>query len=417
MKNIKRLMVLVCVSLIITLSVVNYFFQYPISHFKIATYIYRDGYQDNTQCTDILRQITNGYWRKRTDISNFDLVNRDQMDLYIRQNFLFPLRLTRDDSRCGTKFPLVDRRSGHQLPALCNASGNTPCCNDVTGRCGNGASYCTCPECTDFRKIYSAELCTWESSNGCKMTNFTSREACKLMNDHVSSPVLIGDSLVRHVHNALMILFTNNPHGGALRKDLTKEQREACSGEMQFVDAGRTVCHGKTSRRISDVETNYFCEGNFRFQNSYDGSYSIDYSNRALAVVTKHLNKRNAVILIGVGLHDGLSFERIKNHYMEPILNLVQNKARSGWPKIVWITTHAQGSLKPVEFRGFQGNDKVIEFNRRMKEYLQPRGVDVFDVFNLTLGLHSYDGTHYGPGVNMMKAQLLLNYLRELSHR
>ena len=59
----------------------------------------------------------------------------------------------------------------------------------------------------------------------------------------------------------------------------------------------------------------------------------------------------------------------------------------------------------------------MIEFNRRMKEYLQPRGVDVFDVFNLTLGLHSYDGTHYGPGVNMMKAQLLLNYLRELSHR
>ena len=59
----------------------------------------------------------------------------------------------------------------------------------------------------------------------------------------------------------------------------------------------------------------------------------------------------------------------------------------------------------------------MIEFNRRMKEYLQPRGVDVFDVFNLTLGLHSYDGTHYGAGVNMMKAQLLLNYLRELNHR
>ena len=94
------------------------------------------------------------------------------------------------------------------------------------------------------------------------MTNFTSREACKLMNDHVSNLVLIGDSLLRHVHNALMILFTNNPQGGALRKDLTKEQRDACSGELQFVDGERTVCHGKTSRQISDVESKYFCEGN-----------------------------------------------------------------------------------------------------------------------------------------------------------
>ena len=177
MKNIKCLMVLVCVSLTIDLSVVHYFFRYPISHLKISAYIYRDSYHGNTQCTDILSQITNGHWRNRNDISNFDLVNRDRMDLYIRQNILFPLRLTRDDSCGGTKFPLADHRSRHQFPALCNASGITPCCNDVTGKCGNNASDCTCPECTDFRTIYSAELCTWESSNGCKMTNFTSREA------------------------------------------------------------------------------------------------------------------------------------------------------------------------------------------------------------------------------------------------
>ena len=106
MKNIKCLMVLVCVSLTIDLSVVHYFFRYPISHLKISAYIYRDSHHGNTQCTDILSQITNGHWRKRNDISNFDLVNRDQMDLYIRQSILFPLRLTRDDSRCGTKFPL-----------------------------------------------------------------------------------------------------------------------------------------------------------------------------------------------------------------------------------------------------------------------------------------------------------------------
>ena len=114
---------------------------------------------------------------------------------------------------------------------------------------------------------------------------------------------------------------------------------------MQFVDGGRTVCHGKTSRQIGDVESKYFCEGSFRFQYSFNGFHRIKNVEGALAVITKHLNKRNAAILIGVGLHDELSFERITKHYMGPILNLVQNKARSGWPKIVWVTTHAHEVL------------------------------------------------------------------------
>ena len=48
-----------------------------------------------------------------------------------------------------------------------------------------------------------------------------------------------------------MILFTNNPHGGALRKDLTEKQHKACSGEMQLVDGGKTVCHGKIATQIN----------------------------------------------------------------------------------------------------------------------------------------------------------------------
>ena len=36
-----------------------------------------------------------------------------------------------------------------------------------------------------------------------------------------------------------------------------------------------------------------------------------------------------------------------------------------------------------------------------------------FDTFAIKAGATSFDGMHYGLGVNMLKAQLLLNYIRE----
>ena len=35
-----------------------------------------------------------------------------------------------------------------------------------------------------------------------------------------------------------------------------------------------------------------------------------------------------------------------------------------------------------------------------------------FDTFAITANATSFDGMHYGLGVNMLKAQLLLNYIR-----
>ena len=62
--------------------------------------------------------------------------------------------------------------------------------------------------------------------------------------------------------------------------------------------------------------------------------------------------------------------------------------------------------------------DKIIQYNQEMRRFLEPFEVPVFDTFNLTVGVHSYDGTHYGFGVNMMKAQLFLNFLDEtLPHK
>ena len=138
----------------------------------------------------------------------------------------------------------------------------------------------------------------------------------------------------------------------------------------------------------------------------------MQYAKLALQKVRGKLNATNSVIAIGVGLHMGLNADKVFNGYLKPILQL-KHQAASQWPLIIWLTTHAHGSIKPIPYIESQGNDKIIRYNQEMRRFLEPFEVPVFDTFNLTVGVHSYDGTHYGFGVNMMKAQLFLNFLDE----
>lgn len=356
--------------------------------------------------------MRSGRWRERRDLKPEDEFYRREQDIRIKLLRGLPMKLHREDNRCGNKFPLDATAFGLNIPSLCDASSPNPCCNHDLARCGSGNKDCQCERCTDFRNIVSAELNEFVPSSGCEFKNFTSGQACQLLSERVSSVSLIGDSLVRHFHNALMILFTDDKENGCLVKDIDDNHRELCSGDMQFVDAGKATCHGQTAKKASQLPEGKFCQGKYNFEYSFNEFYSMKHAKLALGKVREKLNKTNSVIALGVGLHIGLKADKVFNDYLKPILQL-KEQAASQWPLVVWITTHAHGSLKPISFIKSQGNDKITRFNKDMEEFLKPLGIPVFDTFNLTLGVHSYDGTHYGFGVNMMKAQLFMNFLDE----
>ena len=71
------------------------------------------------------------------------------------------------------------------------------------------------------------------------------------------------------------------------------------------------------------------------------------------------------------------------------------------------------GPLKPISYHRDQGNSAITSFNENLAKYCQENKIAVFDSFNMTTGVNSFDGTHFGIGVNMMKVQILLNYLEE----
>ncbi|EDO44709.1 predicted protein [Nematostella vectensis] len=358
------------------------------------------------QCTNILEILRSGKWREKQGLTDKDKQTRYRMDLSLREFRGIPV-LTRTDLQCGTGFPVSAPKFGQSLPAECDRAGIKPCCNENIGLCGSGPENCKCSKCTDFQTVISAELFDWVPLNKtCEIKTHESRDACEIVSSRLTNLIIVGDSLMRHFSNALLLLFTGDFTSGAQAR--ASAATTDCSGERQFVDSGRSMCHEKLARTREDTNKE-FCKDLPYFGYKFNESYSINHAGKVMELVRDNLGRRS-LIVIGIGLHDGLSAQRTINNFLEPILQLVED---ADWPKILWVTTHAQGFVKPLEFRRKQGNHRVLAFNEKIHRYLTKRNIPVFDVYPMTSGVYSYDGTHYGIGVNLLKARMLVNYIED----
>lgn len=89
-------------------------------------------------------------------------------------------------------------------------------------------------------------------------------EAYSIMSHKIWRLILIGDSLVRHPFNPLMILFTNDPERGSLstnRNDGNHDEMNSCQDVMQFVDGGTTSCYTKILTSIPGEKNVHFVKG------------------------------------------------------------------------------------------------------------------------------------------------------------
>ena len=77
---------------------------------------------------------------------------------------------------------------------------------------------------------------------------------------------------------------------------------------------------------------------------------------------------------------------------------------------------HAPGLLKTPRVPS-QNRESIIRFNADIFNVLEKWSIPIFDSFNFTDGTTSFDGAHYGKGVNDVKVQIFLNYILELKLR
>lgn len=144
------------------------------------------------------------------------------------------------------------------------------------------------------------------------------------------------------------------------------------------------------------------------------------YFARFRTLVRTLLGTRGSVIVLSSGIFfkcnatDVISRIEPAVNFLKDIYNVNTLKLQKGniiWPHIIYVTPDVPGLLKASKFAQNQSRDSCGSFVDELKPYLDAQGIPILDFRQLTTGVHSYDGTHYGYGVNMMKVQMLLNYL------
>ena len=125
-------------------------------------------------------------------------------------------------------------------------------------------------------------------------------------------------------------------------------------------------------------------------------------------------------VFLGTGVHDNFKVNETKGQILQPTLSKLRAHHRnrnSTWnnsrPRILWASTHAPGLLKTPRIPE-QSAESVQRFNQEMYDFLRDFDVPVFDTYNMTDGCMSFDGAHYGVGVNKMKVRILFQYWTEL---
>ncbi|XP_046561073.1 uncharacterized protein LOC124270098 [Haliotis rubra] len=353
-----------------------------------------------THCPDVLGHMTQGRWRTSyltRKESNAILVFLTHPEARYR----FPPEYERVDGKCGN----VSYENPKYVPwirALCNPLGQTPCCYD--NHCEEKPIHeCLCPNCIDVRREKHAEFSTWVPSDPqCKYKTFTAKEACRLLAGSVLH--FVGDSFIRHLHTAMLLLLSGNPQTGALNKGVQTDILGKCSGWYMFTE--------KTCRH--HLNYNYVgCGGNVRVVMKY--YFNSGTGMRLKDETLRELKTSRTMLVMGIATHDAHNSNTVKDGFLSPVLKAKRNRSLT-WPKLLWVDQHAPGLMK-TPWHLTESREKAKRFNTEMEPFLKDWSVPILRTYHLTDGMCSFDSEHYGMGINIAKANLLLNYIEELQRK
>ncbi|KAM0755398.1 hypothetical protein T439DRAFT_320089 [Meredithblackwellia eburnea MCA 4105] len=247
---------------------------------------------------------------------------------------------------------------------------------------------------------------------------FNPDEACDLVSAF-GGIVLQGDSLTRHLTNALFILLRNRADGAIHHP----ASHGICRGDSMFQDGT-----GKTCRFWALADSHLpslpapVCGGSARVI-YFDGTCPVDpggFVPRYEEWRSRTPPEKRAlspVLVNSFGLHCHLLPNISISGAIKPLF--IHSHTAYPRPLSLWGEVHAPASNKPQKFAKKQGPEAVTKYNNIMTERIRALhpgsvlegAVGILSWYGLTDGAKSFDGTHYAFQINMEKAQLLLNVL------
>ena len=218
-----------------------------------------------------------------------------------------------------------------------------------------------------------------------------------------------GDSLIRHLHTATFLHLTNDFELGAIPQNTTDADHQRCAGVLQIV---KKECSLEiVAKNTNELTPGAMCPGftpDFLEIDIIQDYYKVLQPN-VRAKIKSVLNRENAWIVIGVGLHYQLDFDLMRREYLDRVFQILK-QSTNGWPRILWIENHAYSGFIRQEAGPRMESIKI--FNNILAEYLANKtGVEMLRTFQISRDVRSYDGRHHGLGLNLLKVNLMLNYI------
>ncbi|XP_067679518.1 uncharacterized protein [Haliotis asinina] len=235
---------------------------------------------------------------------------------------------------------------------------------------------------------------TWTPSDPrCRPQQYNASQACHLLDGGTIR--FIGDSLLQHIYIAFLMSVRGNFKDGGIRPSDTRVWKKICSGMNMFT---QTACLGRLDTRPN------ICKGRVKLNLNKN-------LPQLIGEVTASLNTRKTLFVVGIDIREDYNSTNVQIQYLKPTLDRLR-KIGILWPKVLFVDMDAPGIMKRSDT---QSKSNVLLFNRDMEKFLKEYEVPVLKTFNMTEDVRSFDGTHYALGVNVVKANVILNYIQELS--
>lgn len=348
-------------------------------------------------------EIFEGEWVQSSNISPLRKYYFTQLNMKYRRK-INTSDLIQKDGKCGTRNPVGSVQS------QCNATSSSPCCNEIKGECGNGKENCDCLyNCVNYKTLVQAEFMEWKDKH-CPLKEFDAISSCEFLQSRFSSITFIGDSLVRHMFSALLIHLTDDLAYGALRHNLNATELSQCKYGMQFADR---ICRLKLAVNWKDIQSNprYCAYNDKKIKVRFVEAFVTGHSALAKATVGQALREERPLIVVGIGIHNHFVVKKVWKDYLEPIMKFLKQKEYKK-PFFIWLGGNANGPLKSVVHYKLQKSERAVNFTNTISNYLRAYNATVFDNFKITNNVHSFDGTHFGQAVNLLKIRMLIKLLK-----
>jgi hypothetical protein len=316
-----------------------------------------------------------------------------------------------------------DKASTHERVSLLGPPG-APRCTDILHEVQHGEwvygqdQICQSPDpglrvlCTNNRTIgYGVSGidprppgAVWRPT-ACAYKIFTAAEACELLGRRSTANgndpgwlVIAGDSFERHTYQGMVNILTGDYDWGSAK---CNQKYAECRGEMQY---NEKAC---SSSYYEGVITG--CGRPDKPIIKYEPWTAFHYRTHSIEQIQSMMEKASILLM---GYLRG-TVEETKESVFPTLFAAIAQMPKEKRPLVVFQALHSAGPLKPKKYFETQGNQALKKRNEAYWALCNELGIPVLDSYDMTLGQFSFDGTHFGMTINVLRSQIFLNYLEE----